>query len=108
MESHSDGHQWLISSYSRGRDREDHGLKPAQANISQDPISKNPSQEELAEWLKVKALSSSPSTAKHTEHFRTHNCTGVSTPSSCYSSIASGTVEPNLAHWNHANSSTTH
>jgi hypothetical protein len=27
-------------SYSGGRDQEDHGLKPAQANSSQDPISK--------------------------------------------------------------------
>jgi hypothetical protein len=40
-------------------------LKPAQANSSQDPILKNPSQNiGLVEWLKVKALSSSPSTAK--------------------------------------------
>jgi hypothetical protein len=31
-------------SYSRGRDQEDHGSKPAQANNSQDPIQKNPSQ----------------------------------------------------------------
>jgi hypothetical protein len=31
-------------SYSGGRDKEDHGSKPAQANSSRDPISKNPSQ----------------------------------------------------------------
>jgi hypothetical protein len=31
-------------SYSGGRDQEDHGSKPAQANTLQDPISKNPSQ----------------------------------------------------------------
>jgi hypothetical protein len=31
-------------SYSGGRDQEDHGFKPAQANSSQDPILKNPSQ----------------------------------------------------------------
>jgi hypothetical protein len=31
-------------SYSGGRDQEDHGLKPAGANSSRDPISKNPSQ----------------------------------------------------------------
>jgi hypothetical protein len=31
-------------SYSRGRDQEDHGLKPAQANSFRDPTSKNPSQ----------------------------------------------------------------
>jgi hypothetical protein len=29
-------------SYSRGRDQEDHGLKLAGANSSQDPIFKNP------------------------------------------------------------------
>jgi hypothetical protein len=29
-------------SYSGGKDQEDHGLRPAQANISRDPISKNP------------------------------------------------------------------
>jgi hypothetical protein len=40
-------------------------LKPTLANSSQDPISKNPSQKGLAEWLKVKALSSSPSTEKN-------------------------------------------
>jgi hypothetical protein len=40
-------------------------LKPAQANGSRDPISKNPSQKiGLVEWLKVKALSSSLSSAK--------------------------------------------
>jgi hypothetical protein len=32
------------SSYSGGRDQEDHGLKPAQANSSQDLITKKPSQ----------------------------------------------------------------
>jgi hypothetical protein len=34
-------------SYSEGRDQEDHGLKPAEANSSQDPIlekKKNPTQ----------------------------------------------------------------
>jgi hypothetical protein len=31
-------------SYSGGRDQEDHGSKPAQANSAQDPILKNPSQ----------------------------------------------------------------
>jgi hypothetical protein len=31
-------------SYSGGRDQEDHGSKPAQANSSHDPILKNPSQ----------------------------------------------------------------
>jgi hypothetical protein len=31
-------------SYSGGRDQQDHDLKPAQKNSSQDPISKNPLQ----------------------------------------------------------------
>jgi hypothetical protein len=65
-------------SYSGGRDQEDCGLKPARANSLQDPILKNPSQKQnktkqknrkkigLVEWLKVKALSSSPSTAQKT------------------------------------------
>jgi hypothetical protein len=42
-------HQALVAhtynpSYSGGRDQEDRSLKPAQANSSQDPISKTPSQ----------------------------------------------------------------
>jgi hypothetical protein len=58
---------------SGGRDQEDRGSKPAQANSSQDPISKNPTQKKkrgtppphptLVEWLKVYALSSSLRTA---------------------------------------------
>jgi hypothetical protein len=52
-------------SYSGGRDQEDHSLKPAQANSSPDPISKKSfTKIGLVEWLKVKALSSSPSTRK--------------------------------------------
>jgi hypothetical protein len=40
-------------------------LKPAQANSSQDPILKKFITEiGLVEWLKVKALSSNPNTAK--------------------------------------------
>jgi hypothetical protein len=51
--------------YSGGRDQEDHGLKPAQANSLQDPILKKPfTKTGLVEWLKVKALSSSPSTTQ--------------------------------------------
>jgi hypothetical protein len=56
-------------SYSGGRDQEDQGSKPARGNSSgKNPIWKNPSQKKkkkkvgLVEWLKVKALSSSPST----------------------------------------------
>jgi hypothetical protein len=39
-------HQWLtpVILATRGRDQEDHSLKPAQENSSQDPISKNSSQ----------------------------------------------------------------
>jgi hypothetical protein len=52
-------------SYPGGRDQEDQGSKPARANSSKDPISKSPTQKKrLVEWLKVKALSSSPSTAR--------------------------------------------
>jgi hypothetical protein len=50
-------------SYSGSRDQEDPGSKPAWANSWQDPILKKAHQREgLAEWLKVKAQSSSPST----------------------------------------------
>jgi hypothetical protein len=35
------------------------------ASSSQDPISKKPSQKGLVEWLKMKALSSNPSTTKN-------------------------------------------
>jgi hypothetical protein len=50
--------------YSAGRNQEDRGSKPTGGNSSQDPISKNPSQKGLLEWLKVKVLNSNPSTAK--------------------------------------------
>jgi hypothetical protein len=51
--------------YSAGRDQVDLGLKPARANSSRDPISKKPfTKTGLVEWLKVKTLSSSPSTEK--------------------------------------------
>jgi hypothetical protein len=52
-------------SYSGARDQEDCSSKPAQADSSQYPISKYPSQKiGLVEWLKVKALSSCPSIVK--------------------------------------------
>jgi hypothetical protein len=52
-------------SYSGGKDQEDCSSKPAQANGSQDPISKKTHHKKgLVEWLKVLALSSNPSTAK--------------------------------------------
>jgi hypothetical protein len=52
-------------SYPGGRNQEDHGSKPAQANSSTRPYLKKPFTEiGLVEWLKVKALSSSPRTTK--------------------------------------------
>jgi hypothetical protein len=52
-------------SYSGGRNQEHHSLKLAQANSLCGPILKKPfTKKVLVEWLKVKALSSSPSTAK--------------------------------------------
>jgi hypothetical protein len=51
-------------SYSGGRDQEDRGLKPAQANSLRDPILKKPIKKGLVKWLMVKALGSNPSTAK--------------------------------------------
>jgi hypothetical protein len=41
-------------SYSGGRDQEDRGSKPAQANSSQDPnLKKTITKKGLVEWLKV-------------------------------------------------------
>jgi hypothetical protein len=51
-------------SYSGGSDQKDRGLKPAQANSSQDPISKKFFTKKMVQWLKVEALSSNPSTTK--------------------------------------------
>jgi hypothetical protein len=52
-------------SYSGGRDEEDRGSKPIQANSSASPYLEKPfTKIGLMEWLRVKALSSSPSTAK--------------------------------------------
>jgi hypothetical protein len=50
-------------SYSGSRDKEDCGSKPAQANMFARPYLKKPfTKIGLVEWLKVKALSSSPNT----------------------------------------------
>jgi hypothetical protein len=49
-------------SYSKGRDHEDHGLKPAWANSLETLLKRPFTKIGLVEWLKVKALSSSPST----------------------------------------------
>jgi hypothetical protein len=43
-------------SYSGGRDQEDRGSKPAQANSYREPILKKKAKIGLVEWLKVKAL----------------------------------------------------
>jgi hypothetical protein len=52
-------------SYSGGRNQEDHDSKPGWATSSARPyLKKHFTKIGLAEWLKVKALSSSPSTAK--------------------------------------------
>jgi hypothetical protein len=52
-------------SYSGGRYQEDRGSKPVQANSSQDPsLKKSFTKKGLVEWLKVEALSSSPSTTR--------------------------------------------
>jgi hypothetical protein len=48
-------------SYSGARDQEDHSLKPDWEILSQKTLSQK---NWLVEWLKVKALSSSPSTTK--------------------------------------------
>jgi hypothetical protein len=79
------GNSRLQPSYSGGRHQEDFSLKPAWANSSRDPILKNPSQKKigLVEWLRVKALSSSPRTAKKKKKklniliHRKHSCPGT-------------------------------
>jgi hypothetical protein len=53
-------------SYSGGRDQEDRGSKPAWANSLRNPFLEKPiTKIGLVEWLKVKALSSNPSTTRH-------------------------------------------
>jgi hypothetical protein len=51
--------------YSGGRDQADRGSKSAQANSSERPYIEKPfTKIGLVEWVKAKALSSSPSTTK--------------------------------------------
>jgi hypothetical protein len=57
-------------SYSGGRDQEDRGSKPAWENSSREPIISKTKKTlhkkiGLVEWLKVKTLSSNPSTEKN-------------------------------------------
>jgi hypothetical protein len=57
-------------SFSGGRDQEDQGSKSALENSSQDPILKKAHHKKgLVEWLKMQALSSSPSTGKKNQFF---------------------------------------
>jgi hypothetical protein len=51
-------------SYSVGSDQEDRNSKPAGQIVHETLSRKYPSQKRLAEWLKVKSLSSSPGTTK--------------------------------------------
>jgi hypothetical protein len=68
-------HCWALVAHacnprsSGGRNQEDRGSKPAQANSSRDPILKKIHHKKgLAEWLKVWALSSNCSTTKQNTH----------------------------------------
>jgi hypothetical protein len=58
-------------SYSGGRDQEDQSLKSAGANRPY--LEKTHHKKGLVEWLKVKALSSNPSTAKKKKKLSTHS-----------------------------------
>jgi hypothetical protein len=61
-------------SYPGGRDQEDRGLKPVWANNLRDSILKKPiTKIRLLEWLKVKALSSNPSTENKAKQ-KSHGC----------------------------------
>jgi hypothetical protein len=72
-------------SYAGGRDQEDHSSKPAWANSSGRLYLKKPFSEiGLVEWLKVKALSSSPSTSKKKRIIRMHERWRTSFPTLCY------------------------
>jgi hypothetical protein len=65
--------------YSESRDQEDCSSKLAQADSSVRPYLEKPfTKIGLVEWLKVKALSSSPCTAKNKElHFKEVNLENV-------------------------------
>jgi hypothetical protein len=58
MGHHKVRHKALVahaydSSYSGGRNQEDHSLKPTQANSLQDPIEKTHHRKGLVEWFQV-------------------------------------------------------
>jgi hypothetical protein len=63
-------------SYSGGKDQEDCGSKPTRANSSLDHISKKPITKKigLMEWLKVKALSSSPKATQKKKKSNVYYC----------------------------------
>jgi hypothetical protein len=56
--------------YSGGRDQEDCGLKPGQANSI---LKKTITKIELVEWLKVQSLSSNPVTANNDNNNNNNN-----------------------------------
>jgi hypothetical protein len=56
-------------SYSGGRDQEDHGSKPAQEIVPQDPISKKPNTKKAGGMAQDVGLSSSPGTAKEKKKY---------------------------------------
>jgi hypothetical protein len=59
--------------YSRGTDQEDQSSKPAQANSSGRPYLEKPfTKTGLVEWLKVKTLSSNPSTKNNCQSLYHH------------------------------------
>jgi hypothetical protein len=69
-------------SYLGGRDQEDHGSKPAQANSLKDPIlKKHITKKGLVEWLKMKALRSSPITTKKEKSIWLGKILGISSTS---------------------------
>jgi hypothetical protein len=60
-------------SYSGGRDREDCGSKPAWGNCLWEPISERSiTKIGLVEWIKMKVLSSSPTSAKKKKYTNEH------------------------------------
>jgi hypothetical protein len=64
-------------SYSGGRDREDHGSKPAWKNSSvRSCLEKTHHEKGLVERLKVKTLSSIPSTTKKKKKKKVHSGIG--------------------------------
>jgi hypothetical protein len=72
-------------SYSVGSDQEDRNSKPAGQIVHETLSRKYPSQKRLAEWLKVKSLSSSPGTTKKKKKNHTSYGTAKHTHTFCFS-----------------------